>query len=149
MYTAAVLTDVSANLLKWMVRALTKLEEEGFVFQTEQGNPLPHHMTINLGAFDHALNDVMTTKGCPIKLTVEEIVYNHVIGVCAAPVVRAEGIGEDDIKTANAVPHITLCIKPGSKPMLSNKMLESPNPHTVRIKLDAAYVLESVGEEVN
>lgn len=148
MYTAAVLSQLSADLLKWIVRGTSDLEQWGFEFKTERGDPLPHHMTINLGDFDYSLNNGFTLLNCPVQLTVEEIVYNHVLGVCAAPVIKMVGLGDDEIKTVNAIPHITLCIKTGSKPVISNKMLETPSPHTRRRKLDKQYILEAIVEVV-
>jgi hypothetical protein len=150
MYTAVVLSEMSADLLKWIVRATADLEVSGFHFQTAQGTPLPHHMTVNLGGFDEKLNrPEMMQDFARAELEIAEIVYDHDLGVCAAPVLRAacrvvygEEGGWEEIKTTNAVPHVTLCIKAGCKPVYSNKMLESPGPHTVRVKLDKTYRLE-------
>ena len=52
MYTAAVLRTTSGHLLRWLTKGTTTLEDDGFVFQTPHGEPLPHHMTVNLGLFD-------------------------------------------------------------------------------------------------
>lgn len=154
MYTCVVLSEMSADLLKWIVRAVTDLEEAGFRFHTDQDKPLPHHMTINLGGFNEKLNHpAMLQDFAKAEIYVSEIVYDHDLGVCAAPVVRAtcrvvygEEGGWEEIKTTNAVPHVTLCIKAGCKPVYSNKMLESPGPNVVRVKLDKTYRLDGAVE---
>lgn len=155
MYTAAVLTPISAELLKWIMRGTVALEDEGFVTETGQGNPLPHHMTINMGSFDKSLNRPEIV-GEPALLKVDRLVYNHTLGVCAAKVVEAMAYSTDPdvepdpmpIRSANIVPHITVCIKPSSKPMLSNQMLERPSPHNIEVVLDRIYELEAEVLEV-
>jgi hypothetical protein len=147
MYTAAVLSPVSGLLLKWIARAtLDHLTEQGYEFRTPQGVALPHHMTINLGKPDELLNaaDILEM---PAVLTVEELVYNDVIGICAYPVVKAAakvGGRWEGIVSANAEPHITCCLKPGAKPKDSNRMLEVAGAHTVRVRLEEAVQLDAV-----
>jgi hypothetical protein len=53
------------------------------------------------------------------------------------------------LKSKNKCPHVTVCIKPGCKPMLSNQMLESPTETTHRIKLDKKYRLVATVKETN
>lgn len=144
MYTAAVLTEVSANLLRYMVMFHVKLHEQGFHFRTESSE-LPHHMTINLGPFDDALNDI-EINGCPVIISIDTIVYNKKIGVCAATV--CDSVAKWDrtkINSANKNPHITCCVKNGCKPRFSNVMLEEQNdPKNIVFKLDKIYKLEAV-----
>lgn len=156
MYTAAVLTPMSAMALEWMVKAKLGLQDQGFVFKTAQGQRLPHHMTINLGKLDEKLNsrEIMGKKA---ELMVERLVYSDTLGVCAAPVLFAkalmnEGEGLEkgdwvDVVSNNPEPHITCCIKPQSKPKLSNQMLEFPSPLTVTVQLDEPVWLEAVIQE--
>jgi hypothetical protein len=148
MYTAAVLSPTSAQLLKWIMRGTIALEGEGFVTETAQGHPLPHHMTINMGNLDSSLNP-KAILGEPVILEIDRLVYNYTLGVCAAKVTRAAHSYKSwKIKSANIVPHITVCIKPGSKPMFSNQMLETPSPHNVEVELDQPYELDAVVMEV-
>jgi len=157
MYTAAVLTPISADLLKWIMRATLRLEDSGFEVKNSQGDPLPHHMTINMGPLDESLHD-RSIIGCEVTLTFDSLVYNHGLGVCAAPINEATmlwtlGDGRYEpcpLKSKNAHPHITICIKPGSKPQLSNQMLdaETPHPATVLTQLDQGHTLKAYIREV-
>lgn len=130
----------------WMTRALLRLEERGYAFKTPQGELLPHHMTINLGALDEALNPP-TWLDAEVGLFVEELVYEDELGVCAAPVVLTTGLSErhlgEQLRSKNAHPHITVCLKPGVKPFTSNLMLEHPEPKTTRVRLDKKYLLDA------
>lgn len=157
-YTAAVLRPTSALLLKWIARAVLKLEPDGFLFETPQGEPLPHHMTLNLGAFDDKVNPPFLL-GKRVLLSIRELHYNHTLGVCAAPVVDAvteDSFGDDfkwgampvAVASKNKCPHITVCLKPHSAAKFSNKLLEEPGPHNICVALDQTYTLEAVIEEV-
>jgi hypothetical protein len=155
MYTCIKLSPISGALLKWIVRGTLRLEDAGFVFVTDNGDPLPHHMTINLGGFDKTLNDELVL-GRIARLTVREIVADMELGVCAATVIQPEALIPTDmshrplpITSKNKVPHITLCLKPGSKPKWSNDLLEKPSPHIIRLTLDEPYVLGGTVEEVH
>jgi hypothetical protein len=88
MYIAAVLSSTSSELLKWIVRRILGLEQYGFVFQTQQGQELHHHMTINLEEFDEKLNnpDILWH---PVELHIDKLYYNDTLGVCAASIVIA------------------------------------------------------------
>ena len=147
MYTAAVLCPNSSALLRWMARAILRLEEKGYAFKTPHGEPLPHHMTINLGALDETLNPA-TWMGADVLLSVEELVYEEELGVCAAPVLLAVGNSGrhdgEELRSKNVHPHITVCLKSGVKPFTSNLMLEHPEPKkTTRVKLDTTYHLDA------
>lgn len=159
MYSAAVLTRNSAELLKWMIRATLKLEESGFKFETPRGDSLPHHMTINLGKFDSNLNPSLSL-GARALLKVNHCKYSQKLGVCAIPVNEAFALGEVDpeealenvnwhiVHTINAVPHITLCLKEGVAPKLSNELLASNSEDVITFDFDKTYVLDAfINEE--
>lgn len=150
MYIAAVLTEHSAIILKSFILSLhvrhgeiVLYDFDNWQFKTAQGQPLPHHMTINMGEFDNNLNDP-SILGREVLLTIDEIWSNEKLGVCAAPVIEA--ITDDGIKvfTMNSVPHVTCCIKPGSKPKFSNQMFENgegvikapPQPLVLKAKIE-------------
>ena len=148
MYTAAVLTPMSSDLLKWMVRGSLNLEQFGYNFYTKNGE-LPHYMTINMGEIDTELNDINLIDIVSVDLWIKEFVYNDTLGVAAAPVYSAtisngpiNKLGKE-IKTINKVPHITLCVKEGSKPYLSNTLLEIQRLETKTYVFDRSYKLES------
>lgn len=154
MYTAVVLSPMSVSLLKWVVRATVDLENKGFLFRTGRGDPLPHHMTLNLGHFDTALNDQVIMGGL-VQLEVRALHYNEKIGVCAAPVTWAKALRESDegrdldwvdVKSANPCPHVTVCLLPQCKPKESNRMLEEPDPLTVIVPLTDWVRLEGTVE---
>jgi hypothetical protein len=156
MYTAAVLTPMSADLLKWIMRGSLRLEDEGFAVENSQGEPLPHHMTICMGPIDKSDLHGRGILGCEADLTFDSLIYNHALGVCAVPIIKAtclwtSGNGKYDplpLKSANAYPHITVCIKPESKPRFSNQMLETPHPDTVVTELDQSHILKARIREV-
>lgn len=148
MYTAAVLKEVSVDLLKSVVRNTTDLEQTGFVFKTTNESPLPHHMTINLGDFSPSLND-RSILWKPAELQFNQIVFDKVLGICAAPIIRAKSLDKNgniglEVRTCNKRPHVTCCLIPGTKPKMSNDMLEIPTPETVIIDLDQVYILDAV-----
>lgn len=146
MYTAAVLKPTSAALLKWILRATINLETQGFCLKTQAGEPLPHHMTINMGSLDQSLNPP-ALLGANVLLCIDGLVYDTELGVCAAPVVFAKWstAGHDrEIQTCNVYPHITVCLKPPNKPVLSNTLLKKGGKVHV---LDEMYKLEAVVQE--
>lgn len=153
MYTAAVLTPLSAQLLRWIMKGTEDLEKSGFLLETPQGDFIPHHMTINLGRFDETLNP-KSILGNQAIVKVDKLVYNDVMGVCAANVQEALGFQFLDsspvvnIQCVNEYPHVTVCLKPGSKPVESNDLLSRPSPHTIEIALDQVYELQAVVQEV-
>ena len=126
-YTAAVLTPQSANLLRWAMRAATKgfeLEND-FGFKTPQNEPIPHHMTINLGKLNTELNPDWIL-GMSAKLKVDQLRWSEEIGACAFRVVEAISVVDDYvIKSFNdekSNKHITTCLKPGVKAHKSNDL---------------------------
>lgn len=150
MYTAAVLVDGQRNLLQIALSELLDLEAEGFLFQTPKGDALPHHLTINMGEFDEVLN-CRSMLGMPVELVVDGFWYDRDLGVCAARVSRATCciVGDErqadyyeSVKTVNESPHITMCLKPGVKPFLSNKLnwagpgLMLPEPLKLQAKIE-------------
>lgn len=156
MYTAAVLTDNSADLLRLLTEKLLNPEADGFRFETPQGEPLPHHMTINLGQFDGALND-RSLLGRPAQVDIEVIGINRTMGVCAAVVTGARALTESphvnspywvELKSKNKKPHVTICLMPGVKAKTSNDMLEGPSLDTVFTRLPRKYTLEAFVREV-
>ena len=146
MYTAAVLLPSSQDLLRWIMRGTIKLEDKGFEIQTEGGLALPHHMTINMGKLDVSLN-AESIFNCPAILTIDKLIYCKSLGVCAAPVKQAIALRlqDDDpmvaIKTINEHPHITVCLKPGVRPIASNELLDKQDGYVT--KLDKDYGLEA------
>ena len=153
-YTAAVLNENSAHLLRWLTKALTDLENEGYVFKTTQGEPLPHHMTLNLGTFDESLNKRNVLGGFA-ELHIDRISFNHNIGICAAPVNKARvettaftSSEWVDLNSMNDHPHITTCVKPGVSPKFSNDMLDNATQGTIEVLLDQTYILEGWVKEV-
>jgi hypothetical protein len=155
MYTAAVLTDISADLLRWIMKGTLDLEQRGFV--TKNGNQkLPHHMTICLGGIENSPHQV-TLLGAEATLRVSHMFYHEDLGVCAVPVVKATvswttGDGEFEplpLQSTNNVPHITVCLKPYAKPRTSNEMLErTDDPQVIRVNFDQAYDLKAVVREI-
>lgn len=149
MYTAAVLTNLSKDLLRWI--AINKLSQNDrrWQFSTPSGDELPHHMTINLGNFNTNLND-QSILGKFVDLKINCISYNEELGACAFPVIVAKAEISDaqwvKIKTINEHPHITACLMPGINPKTSNEVLQSND--TVHLELDRAYHLEAWVEEV-
>ena len=153
MYTAAVINlDDLAPLEKAMRQHIPF--EEGYVCQTAQGNPLPHHMTINMGGFDTALNpkDIL---GQNCRMVIDSLYQDDDLGVAAARVIKAEcELNEttEPICTINdgtSEKHITLCLKPGSKPFWSNKLFERRRPTTIVHQLDSPLVIEGVIQGVH
>ncbi len=120
MYIAAVLTSQACHQLKQILTQYVDLK--GYVFQTAAGMPLPHHMTINMNGFDNTLNNPeLLGQQCNIKI--DGIAYNHQLGICAARVISATSLNNIEINSINSIKHITLAMKPTSKPFFSNKLL--------------------------
>lgn len=116
LYTAAVLQYDSVARLKELVTSLKDLN--GYAFATGIGDPLPHHMTIQMGGFDRSLNgDTEPGQSC---LLVSDAFFMDQ-RVCAARVIQATCWGKP-LRSTNAHPHITLCINPPGKPVDSNRI---------------------------
>ncbi len=119
MYTAAILTNSSSKLLH--SKLLEKIDPDplGFVFETKFGQRLPHHMTINLGFFDTSLNRP-EVFGSSVKLWITKFLYDEKI--CCAVVDKAKTLSKVPLICANGNPHITVCLRPPTKPVESNKL---------------------------
>lgn len=150
MFTAAVLDPLGAGLLRWIAKA-ENLEGWSFRFKTPQNDEIPHHMTINLGAIDVDLNDEAILEQ-PARLFVDQIRISVELGVCAARVIKAEVemkefpvIYWQKLNSINEHPHITICLKEGVKPFISNKLFETREDFDLEvIDLDEVYVLPAV-----
>lgn len=151
--TAAVLTPISTQLLHWITRG-TFNRDHDFVFKTR---PLPHHMTICLGRIeDSSLHD-RSILGCEALLKIDTLIHNRDLEVCATPVYDSTamwttGNGKYEnilLKSANTVPHITVCIRPGFKPFFSIQMLEKLNSNNVVLHLDQSYTLQATITEID
>jgi len=136
MYTAAVLRQESTKDLLLAMRSKTNLEEEGFECVTPQGEPLPHHMTINLGKFDSILNDPQIL-GQPCLQFIDALWFSKEIGACAARVTRAYCDGKE-INSINENKHVTICLKPPAKPFHSNKIFE--NGECIKLDMDLSLL---------
>ena len=126
MYTAVVLDDTSVNILKNIAIAFFDLENKGFVFETQQGNPLPHHMTVNMGEMDSSINDPSLLSK-EVKMRISTMSFDEELGACAAKVDTAfhkESKSTTPVLSNNEHPHVTIAIKPGSKPFWSNKLFD-------------------------
>lgn len=129
MYTAVVLDEDCRKLLKYALCNLLDAEGMGYVFQTRQGDELPHHMTLNLDAFDESLNDP-SLKGAYCRLEVDGFCFDHDMGVIAARVTKHTAVrnaidgewSEQPVNTTNENPHITMCLLGDAKPFHSNKL---------------------------
>jgi len=121
MYTAAVLDEPSASFLRsFSEENLGDLSK--FVFLTNQGQRLPHHMTVNLGPFHIDLNPGLSL-GDTVILRVDKLARNDRIGVCAA-CVEAAVCDSKPLRSTNRHPHVTVCIMPWSRPKDSNKIFD-------------------------
>ena len=124
MYSAIVLTKQSVDQLKQIVLQ-SGLENhlKDFEFETKQGNPLPHHMTLSMGPLSKDSNNLKENE--QVLIHVAEIWLNERIGACAAQVVKAETLDGLEITTINEHPHITCCIKNYAKPFHSNQIFDA------------------------
>lgn len=141
MYTAAVLTLESIEILKNLA---SRLGLEDFVYQTPQGDALPHHMTINLGKFDESLNDPLLL-GQEVEITIDSIWHCKTIGACAAKVSKTNCCGSE-IKSSNTNKHITICLKPPAKPVHSNKLFSEGSKVFI---INEPLVLKAILQEIH
>tara|TARA_Y100000034_G_scaffold109250_1_gene140375 strand:+ start:483 stop:944 length:462 start_codon:yes stop_codon:yes gene_type:complete len=153
MYTAAILTPNSSGLLRYAAEA-AGLVQQGFIFDSplEGRPPYPHHMTINLGGIDEEINEA-GILGQTARLYVKKIKWCERLGVCAAPVFKAEVEMKEfpakywtELYSFNVHPHITVCTMPHVKPRLSNDMLE--NGDATGLDLHQTYMLDAVVREI-
>jgi hypothetical protein len=149
MYTAAVLTGTSRTILQWLLKKTFDYTVLGYLLETPRGDPLPHHMTINLGFLDETLNP-KTLLGKTCKLEVDGIYRDDSIGVCAAHVSKATDESSIIIQTLHdckgkSQKHITLCLKPQVKPVSSNELFQSEKVTVYAIE---PFILEGIIQEV-
>jgi hypothetical protein len=141
-YVAAVLTELSSELLKHIVKNKTNLEENGFKFVTDHGVELPHHMTINMGNLDLNLNsESIIQTDCELRFNC--LFFNYELGVCAIPVTSAKAkiLGPNSeswvsIKTCNKQAHVTCCLKPSSAAKWSNDLFENTSSEVIELNAD-------------
>ena len=149
MYTAAVLTPTSQTTIRWLILNTFKCEKSGYIFKTPVGGTLPHHMTLNMGPLDESLNPKeILGKSCILEIN--SIYQDDQLGVCAARVTKAQ-CGDIVLHTVNdgkGHPHVTLCLKPGVKPVTSNKLFTEKLPSTVTHDLGEPFLIEAVIQEV-
>lgn len=121
MYTAAVLRSEAVEMLLQKMQEKLSLEE--FECMTPQGEPLPHHMTINLGTFDAKINNP-EILGHAAVLIIDSLWFCKTIGACAARVIKSYAESEE-VNSINVNKHITICLKPPAKAFHSNKIFEA------------------------
>lgn len=146
MYTAIVLTNKSALELKAI--AIQTVDLSSYNFATAAGMVLPHHMTVNMDGYDSELNDE-SLKGMDCKVTIDGIAYNHTLGICAARVLLAETIHDEagvSIESTNTQAHITVAIKPTSKPAWSNKLKWENNGDDKFVAIEPFEVIGNLQE---
>ena len=153
MYTAAVLDDLSAGLLRWAAKAAGIEHTFGF---DAGSTKLPHHMTINLGLIDEELNSREVILR-PARLFVDKIYWCHKLGVCAAPVIKAEVEMQEfpakyweSLYCMNQHPHITVAVQPHVKPKTSNDLLAAVEDGELVScqRFDQTYILNAKVMEV-
>lgn len=123
MYTAFVIDLADRVRLSEVVRSVCPVDKLGFQFKANN-YPLPHHLTLNLGAFDSTLNDASALEARG-ELVIDAFCLDETLGVCAARVARAvvrPDEGEFKLRSTNEHPHVTMCLRPGTKPAISNKL---------------------------
>lgn len=121
MYIGAVLDVVEVLLLKQTLLAYLDPKPLGFIFETKSGMMLPHHMTINMGKFDDSLNDP-SILGQEVRLEISKFLYNE--NICCAAVDSALLSDKTPVHSSNKNKHITMCLRPPTKPVESNKLFE-------------------------
>jgi len=127
MYTAVVLNQESRrDLLDVFTDEIRALN--GFQLQTAQGDPLIHHVTVNMGDFDSELND-KSLLGQEIVMNVISFAKDYRVAAFGVEFLRKNGksvFGIPGVVTINEMPHITAAInlKEGGKPFYSNKLTD-------------------------
>lgn len=122
MYTAIVLNENSrSNLIAKFGDLITNLGN-GFQTITAQGEPLIHHVTLNMGDFDDNLN-ISSLLNTEIKFIIDSFAYNDKVAAFGVKSIGST-FGNPPVKTINAKPHVTAAINPtnGGKPFLSNQL---------------------------
>lgn len=126
MYTAVVLNEKSvADILENFCDEMRSVGG-GFQMQNAKGDPLLHHVTVNMGELDKELN---TTDLLDKEITMNIVSFAKDLRVAAFgveyKVVNGLSVfGDPEVKTKNAIPHITACInlQNGGKPFDSNDL---------------------------
>ena len=110
-YSGVVLNEDNVKLLK--EKALKEVPElkEGYVFVTRNNDPLPHHMTINMGP--------LKMEGYKVGDEVELKVVAFGVSKDAIAAEIEEPLFPIDTKSR---PHITIAIPVGGNPFNSNKI---------------------------
>lgn len=146
MYVAAVLYPEAAQVLKRLVLVVLKdsicvdLISSGWLFETPTGGELPHHMTINMGPLDETLNPPSILDQ-EVSLRVSHIYYDPILGACAVAVNSAWRAGDAGlVQSKNDQPHITVALKPGVKPKVSNDLFGPRRDTTVKLLFDGLTV---------
>lgn len=125
MYTAVVLSSESIKLiLETFCDEFRSLHD--FQLQTDNGDPLIHHVTVNMGNFDPILND-KSLLGEEIIMEIVSFAHDKKVaafGVKAELSGSGSKFGTPSIYSTNTIPHVTVAINPkeGGKPFLSNKL---------------------------
>lgn len=132
-YTGIVLDNKSrTKLLEEFHTEIAALEDD-FQFKTSKNEPLIHHVTINLGDFDPALNENMLGK----EITMEVISFAYDSKVAAFGIKTelsgygGSKFGSPSVYSVNQIPHITVAINPkeNGSPYDSNKLKEWKSTH--------------------
>lgn len=126
MYTAVVLNETSRKrLLDEMPAEILSLQ--GFQMVTEAGEPLVHHVTVNLGDFDYDLNP-LDLLGQSIDFVVDSFAFDNKVAAFGVRCSESDSsvFGEPSVRSMNLKPHITIAVNVENKgkPFLSNKLTE-------------------------
>lgn len=136
MYTAIVLSEESRlDLLKVFEAEIQALGKD-FQLQTTNGDPLIHHVTLNMGGLDVVMND-KSLLGKEITMEVVSFASDYRVAAFGIKI-DASGyggskFGKPSVYSTNQIPHITIAINPkeGGKPFHSNDLQEWKPTHTV------------------
>lgn len=120
-YSGVVLDDKSVEKLTIAAKAIGV--PEGFVFQTNAGDPLPHHMTIvPFSPIKHPKGKHDFSEDYPVggevKLTVTHIGFDDEAMAAKVKVDKLPGPISKKVK----FPHITIAIRKGGKPFNSKNI---------------------------
>lgn len=144
MYTAVVLCQESVNLLRKLICDHIDVDFHGYLFQTQEGKSLPHHMTLNLGPIDLNINNA-DSLGKNVELWFDKLAMDHNLGVCAMPINRAIIVGlNEKVNSVNSQPHITCCLKKGTKPKTANQLFVPENFCVEMIEFGESIVVSGV-----
>jgi len=146
MYTAIVLDKQSCQLLTWATKALVP-NWTNFKFETQHQDPLPHHMTINLGEIDESLNP-RTILCQPAEILGKSLYVGTDVLVFRVSKPRwYDGLVWHKLKTMNdkgSAPHITCALTAGNKPMISNFLFNGTQEPLEKIRLEDPLFLSGI-----